>query len=281
MSTARSSPATKLPQELVEMILSYLIYDLHSLLACSMICYSWYIAAVPHLHSTLTTDDRDYPSRKHWWPKPLRKSYELGLLPFVKRLRIRLWEDPYGFDYFMFDPDRLGKHSLHYFSALTNLQELGIDYLQVSDFMPTIIHCFGHLSPTLRFLALNEPNGSCRQILFFIGLFPNLQDLKLHCNLPANKRESTADARLVPLSIPPLRGRLILACFTRENLVRDMIALFGGLRFRYVDLFRVDCVRLLLGACAETLETLKLYPTDPYGEEFLKRRRERTRVNDL
>ena len=44
--------------------------------------------------------------------------------------------------------------------------------------------------------------------------------------------------------------------------------LFGGLRFRYMDVFMVKCMRLLLGACADTLEGLRLYPTDPYGEEL-------------
>ena len=63
-------------------------------------------------------------------------------------------------------------------SALTNLQELGIDDLQAFDFMPNIQQCFGHFAPTLRFLALKSPGGSCRQILYFIGLFSSLQDLK-------------------------------------------------------------------------------------------------------
>ena len=49
--------------------------------------------------------------------------------------------------------------------------------------------------------------------------------------------------------------------------MKDMITFFGGLRFRYMALFRVKCVRLLLHACADTLEGLRLYPTDPYGEE--------------
>jgi len=273
VSTACSSPVTKLPQELVEMILSHLIYNRPSLLACSMTCYSWYIAAAPYLHYSLTTDDEGWRDRKNPWPRPLQKSYELGLLPLVKRFRVRLrLAGPHR--YWVFGPSRLSRRTLRCFSALTNLQELGIDYLQVSDFMPTIRECFGHLSPTLRFLALKEPNGSCRQILYFIGLFPNLQDLKLHCCVRPGEQESIADATLVPLSIPPLRGRLILTCFARENLVRDMIAIFGGLRFRYMDLFRVKCIRLLLYACAETLETLKLYPTDTYGEEFPKRRNE-------
>ena len=36
-----------------------------------------------------------------------------------------------------------------------------------------------------------------------------------------------------------------------------------------MDLFKVRCVRLLLDACVESLETLRLYPTDQYGEEFV------------
>ena len=49
---------------------------------------------------------------------------------------------------------------------------------------------------------------------------------------------------------------------------KDMIALFGGIRFRHMKLLHVDGMQLLLGACTETLETLKLYPTDPCGEQL-------------
>ena len=265
-SAARSSPITKLPQELVEMNISCFIYDTRTLLACSLTRYSWYIAAVPHLHHTLTTDDSLLGpcNRKYRWPGPLRKSYNLGLLPLVKRFRIRQGDLRYSCP--KFTPGQLGRRNLHYFSALTNLQELGIDNLQISSFMPIIQQCFGHFSPTLRFLALKEPSGSCRQILYFVGLFPNLEDLKLHSILPTDERESPADAALVPLSTPPLRGRLTLTWFMWEDLVEGMIAFFGGLRFRYMDLFKVKCVPLLLHTCAETLETLRLYPTDPYSE---------------
>ena len=202
----------------------------------------------------------DEKPKKYLWPGPLQNSYELGLLPLVgKRFRFRL-------DFYPDNKFTLNDHTLRYFSALTNLQELGIDHLRVPDFMPNIQRCFGHFAPTLRFLALKEPEGSCRQILYFIGLFPHLQDLKLFYRTPIENRESTADLELVPLSIPPLCGRLTLTHFTWVRLVEDMIALFGGLHFRYMDLFRVKCVRLLLAACAETLEVLRLYPTDPYGE---------------
>ena len=259
------------------MILSYLIYDTPSLLACSLTCCSWYTTVAPRLHHSLTTDNHMFHlhGSRYLWPKPLRKSYNLGLLPLVKRFRIRLGEDGNEFT-----PAWLGWRTLRYFSVLTNLQELGIDNLQIPAFMPDIQRWFGHFSPTLRFLALKEPKGSCRQILYFIGLFPNLQDLKLNYPLPADEKESTADATLTPLSVPPLRGCLTLTCFTRQKLVKDMIALFGGLRFCRMDLFRVNCVRLLLDECADTLETLRLYPTEPYGEKIFGRKRERAQVID-
>ena len=117
--------------------------------------------------------------------------------------------------------------------------------------------------------------------LVFVGVFPNLQDLKLSCSSLKDERESTADATLTPPSIPPLQGWLILTFFTRENLVKVMIVLFGGLRFRSMDLFGVKCVRLLLAACTETLETLRLYPSDQYGGWSPEKIEEnRTQVND-
>lgn len=266
ISAPRSSPIARLPQELVEIIISYFIHDTKTLLACSTTCYAWYIAVVPHLHYNLTTDNWLLLAReeRYRWPTPLQRSYKLGLLPLVKRFRIRLNYSPFS----KFSPDWLNKRNLRYFTALTNLQELGIDDLQLSDFMPNIQHIFGHFAPTLRFLALRQPEGTCREILYFIGLFPNLQDLKLCYSLPLKEEDGEDNPALVPLSTPPLRGRLTLTCFTRDSLVKGMITSFGGLRFRSMDLFRVTCAQLLLDSCAETLETIRLYPTDPCGEFF-------------
>jgi hypothetical protein len=197
---------------------------------------------------------------KYFWPVPLEESYRLGLLLLVKRFRVRLKDgDKFG-------PERLGKNTMRYFSALTSLQELGIDNLQVSDFMPNVHQWFGHLSPTLRFLALKRPNGSCRQVLYFIGLFPNLQDFKLLYDFTGNEQESTTDATLIPLSTPPLQGWLTLIHCKKTIFVKEMITLFGGIRFRHMELFGVAFLRVVLDACGETLETLRWYPTDPFGK---------------
>ena len=73
---------------------------------------------------------------------------------------------------------------------------------------------------------------------------------------------------LIPPTKPPLDGRLTLTCFLREDLAKDMVNLFDGLRFRYMDLFGVNCTGTFLGACAKTLETLRLYPTDLFCEDL-------------
>jgi len=276
--TPCTSPITRIPRELVEAVISYFIYDTPTLLACSMTCYSWYIATVPLLHRSLTTDQSYFTRRdpKRRWPRPLRESYKLGLLPLVKSLRIRGGGSPSA----DFTSWRFRISALRYFPAFTNLRELGIDRLRVSSSMKNLRQCFGRFAPTLQFLALSEPKGSCREILYLIGLFPNLQDLKLCYPFPVEEQETTADVALVPLSVPPLHGRLTLTCFTRKKLIQDMIAFFGGLRFRRMDLFRANCVRLLLDTCAETLETLRLYPTDPYGEDFSANRGEKTETKN-
>lgn len=250
-------PHPSLPQELVDMIISYLMYDTRTLLACTMTCFSWYIAAVPHLHYSLTTYRQagyiDLRHEKYHWPRPLKKSYKLGLFPFVNRLSIR-WTE------FEFNAKWFDKTTFRYFSALTNLRVLRINKLQVSGFMPRIRQYFGHFAPALQDLCLIEPCGTYRQILYFIGLFPKLQNLRLSYLRFVTEHESSAE-QLIPLSAPPLCGTLVFKRYNGEALVKGMIEFFGGLRFRYVNILQVDCTGLVLEACAETLEKLRLCPS--------------------
>ena len=55
-SMTRSSPATRLPLDLIETIVAYIFYDTPSLCACTMTCYSRHSIAVPYLHRTLTVE---------------------------------------------------------------------------------------------------------------------------------------------------------------------------------------------------------------------------------
>lgn len=75
---------------------------------CTMTRYSWYIAAVFHLHHILTTDNQVFYPRDNVY---------LRLLPLVRRFWIRKLPEPFT----GFSPDRFGWCTLCYFSALTNL----------------------------------------------------------------------------------------------------------------------------------------------------------------
>ena len=254
--------AVGLPQELVDTIISY-IYDVNTLCFCSMTCRSWYSAAVPRLHYSLTTINTWNPVRNQW-PKPLQGSYELGLLGLVKRFSIL---DRFSCLIASFTPERLDGCNLRYFSALVNLRELRIEGLQLPGFIPNIGRCFGHLAPRLESLALSTPDASCRQILYLIGHFPRLQNFELR-GLGLTVEDKTSLALVLPPT-PPLCGRLTLKCLAGEKFARDIIAFSGGLRFRCLCLEYTDCALRILDACVETLETLRLCPDDRNGENFL------------
>jgi len=267
-STKPSSPATRLPLELVEMIISYLIYDTRSLRACTLTCYSWYIAAVPHLHYNLFITG--LWGRKFQWPNPLLHMHTLGLLPFVKTLWVGGIRGLFdiGIHSRAFTPKYFNRYTLRRFTALNNVQRLTMDYLNIPSFMPRIRQYFGHFMPTVQELTLRNPIGSRRQIIYFIGLFQRLESLNLTYHGLDLQEEPPDDLTLFPPFTPPLRRWLVLTSFRRVGLLKDMIDLFGGLRFRRMDLFDVDGMPLLLDACAETLEVLRVYPTDPRGEQF-------------
>ena len=159
------------------------------------------------------------------------------------------------------------QRTLHQFRALTNVQDLRLASLDIPNFMPQIQGYFRNFLPTLQSLCLRAPRGSNRQITYFVGIFQYLQDLEL-TDSKANVRRELADGlKLVPPTPPP-QGWLAMRQFTQVGFVKDMIDLFGGIRFRYMELHNVPGMRLLLGVCAKTLETLMVCPTDPHGERL-------------
>jgi len=253
MTRAMHDLTYRFPPELTEMIIAHLSGDLHALKAFSLTCREWYIAAVPHLHHTLTLKDT-VPEKIHDKLKPVSKLDELGLAPHVKEIRVM---QPRRTANFWFKPQAFSRHDLRHFSAFTNVQVLILQNMDISSFMPNVDRYFGHLSPTLRTIVLGQPRCTPRQLLSFLSLFSNLDDIYIYSPI----RETTKvvhDSELVLFSSPKLRGRLELSDFTWVETLKDLITLCGGLRFRDVDLRdAVSCPPSLLEACAETLETLR------------------------
>ena len=244
------------------MIVANLIYDIPSLRVCTLTCYSWYIAAAPHLHYDLFINS-DFLDGKFRWPNPLLHMHRLGLLPFVEIFYFRGSNKDDVFSSKLFN-----RHVMRQFSALTNVQGLTITYLDIPSFMPGIRRYFKHFMPTVRQLCLTEPKGSPRQLIYFIGLFEHLGNLSLLYDRPKSGGESEDDLTLTPTFTPPLGGQLRLTYFRRVGLLKDMVDLFGGIRFTAMDLFDVEGIPFLLDACAKTLKSLVLYPSDPRGEQL-------------
>jgi len=241
-----------LPYDIVEMIIAYLARDLDALKACSLACRSWYIAAVPRIHHTLTLSNKSGDESRRWL-EPLSALHGFGLTSPIKMIRIKqqsLGEDPW------FVPQAFSPDDLRHFSAFTNVQALMFHKVDVSKLIPGIEHYFGHFLPTLRSIELAVPRCTPRQLSYFLSLFPNLDDVNI-C-FPRNPSSiAIPDTELVLSSAPKLQGRLELRQINWVEPWTDLFTSRGGLRFHYVDLRWVGgCAPFLLGACAETLETL-------------------------
>ena len=104
-----------------------------------------------------------------------------------------------------------------------NVQELQLVHFNISICMPYIQECFGHFAPAVQKLDLLTPKGSCCQIVYFIGLFPNLQDLTLRYPMHPEEEGGVLDSTLIPHFKPPLHGSFTLSGNEGEALVREMI----------------------------------------------------------
>lgn len=273
---ASEGAVASLPPEILRMIIDYLAYNTPSLCACSLTCRSWYDAAAPYLHATLYSTI-SLQDQKYEWPHPINSAQKLNFLPFVRDVRICFMAGYAGhFSPWMFNP----RHSiLSKFLSLVNVQSLELHKLNIPSFLPVIQQYFGHMFPTVQTLALKHPLGSKQHILYFVGSFPRLENLIFYDGA-FDFWEEKPNSVPIPPSNPPLRGRLVIRDCVPPRFIEEMIRSFGGIRCRHLELHEVYGTRLLLSACAETLQSLRLDPTDPRGE-YLGLRRAGFPTNNL
>lgn len=243
--------------------MAYLTYDIQALKACAVTCFTWYNVATPHLHHTLTLRQWATDASRTYL-NPLEYLHKLELLPFIKQVQFErgIFGSPWVVPR-IFDPE-----SIQYFGALENLQNLAIADLDFSRFPVGVGEYFGHSSSRLRSVALNAPRGTRRQLLDFFRLFPELDDIKISHYYPWTGAYDALDTPLIPIR-GELRGQLTLIDFSDEELLKDIIVAFGGIRFTSMDLDDVLGMQLLLEACADSLEAVHIHPGD--GVQLCKR----------
>ena len=99
---------------------------------------------------------------------------------------------------------------------------------QVHGKAPTVLQALPANGPIPR---PREPRGSRRQIVYFIGLFLYLEDLKFLYDTVDRWEEPVDDPTLILPFGPPSGGRLTVMCFTRVGVLKGMIRLFRGSNF--------------------------------------------------
>ena len=253
--------ALHLPYEIIDIIIAHVAHDLNTLKACSLICRSWYIAAVPRIHHTVSFGgNRTFASVGAGF-KILSGLQELNLMPLVREVRILEggWLDSSFGPGVFYTPKYLA-----HFSAFTNVHTLKIQSLDISGFLPCLRRYFEQFSTTLRSISLEDPYfSSPRQLSCFLSFFRNLDDIDIRAYYQHDAH--LPDTEPVPFYAPALRGRLTLHSFPLAETWAHLIDV-GGLRFRHVNLRNSSsCIPLILEACAETLETLRFHMTNPSG----------------
>jgi hypothetical protein len=240
----------RLPYEIIETIIANIAHNLDALKALSLTCRSWHTATAPHLHHTLTLANRGEL-------RLLSKLHRLGLMSLIKEIRVAQFPDTW------LVPQAFSRRDLRYFSAFANVQILRLENLEVSRFIPRIERYFSHFSPTLRSIMLLSPLCNPRQLLHFLSLFPNLDDITIWDFSTHTQNVAIPDTEVVPFSTPRLRGRLAIRGFDSVETWTCLIASGGSLQLHYLDLWRVGgCAPIMFEACAETLEKLRLYAAD-------------------
>jgi len=138
--------------------------------------------------------------------------HRLGLFPLVKKLQIH---EGYYPEHRMFTPKGLDCRTLRHLFALTNVQELDIDNLNIPSFMQRIRRYSKNFLPTVRSLSLRSRRGSRQEILYVVGLFQHLEDLELRCKRCRRFRLPWDSPALIPLFVPPLGGRVTMTSVTK------------------------------------------------------------------
>ena len=256
----------RLPHEIVEMAIAHLIGDRDALRACSLTCRSWHATVVPYIYHTLLLGEKQPGARfgKLW---PLSKIHKKCLTHLVKEIRVRQRNGRPGW----FLPRAFSSSDLRYFSAFSSVQTLKTQRFNISRFIPGIERYFEQFSPTLRSISLSEPKchpPPSQQLPYFLSLFPNLDDINISNPQEHYVRtDPIPSEELVPFSAPKLRGELTLYAFYLDETWTYLISACGGLRFRYMELcMDIGCAPILLGACAETLETLRFSVTNDLSQ---------------
>ena len=252
----------RLPQELVDEILGYLLDDLDALKACSLTCKHLFGPTRPLIHQHLyLVSGPEYPkSRRSLFGRGKSKvdprafgrlidADRLGLLRYTRHLTFKERSGILG----PFHPSEVQKHLPH-LRSITRLRRLTLDQVYVPPFFPVFEECFGMFVNTVRQLDVRGFYGTVPDLFYFICQFPLLEDL----NIIAPSHDGAQPGNTVPAitQLPPFRGKLVLSNIWSGWYPGALAVLPGGLNFHALELYRCNPSQVFLGACSHTVTSV-------------------------
>ena len=255
----------RLPQELIDEILDYLLDDLFTLKACSLVCKCLFGATRPLIHQRLVClgsdprllqaeSKRSLFSRRKKDPgvfEQLIGKGRLGVLRYTKHLTLKpsnMSSCP------RYNPEDI-QECLPHLRSITGLHTLTLVKFHIPPFTLVFNECFGTFTTTLRHLDIRHPDGVHRALLYIISQFPLLEDLTI---VSSPHRLFPHPGYSIPTitQSPPLRGKLVLVKAPSWELSGGLAAFPKGLNFCSLELSWCERPQALLAACGHTVKSI-------------------------
>lgn len=248
------STMDKLPQELIDKIISSIDQTSPSgyfaLFACSRVSRAWRRQAQKGLFPDIRFMNVDQLRR---WDRNVRLGSEIST--YVRRLHWSVWPTE------MDQPDPFLENSFPgRFSSFSNIEDLFVSNLSLRYFHTTAIErIFGHLSHSLRSLAISQLTTDPDKWCFLVSLFPNLRRISIFDTIML---EGGAPGLDHPHSFN-FTGHIALYNHGTEKLFRCIAGLnprFEAFEVHAVDGALVDTFNLVVRSCSATLTEISITP---------------------
>jgi hypothetical protein len=240
-----------LPLELVEEIIDLLVGDTKSLHSCSLVSTSWIHRSRRHLFADIKL--HSLSDLKSWFSAGLGPSSD----------HVRALDLAQNDEVQWITPDSLAG-AFNDFSSFHNVRSLALTGLDLTLFDEhSLTRFFGHFSEHLISLSVKGMTVHPDALLFFVCMFPRLDNLKLDY-LMMGMGKGTISYR-EPAITPRFRGKLALANIKSHG--ASMISPFvdSPLPMAFEDVSVVDCrfdtpkpLKDLFVACQATMKKIKV-----------------------
>jgi hypothetical protein len=236
------------PQELVDEVIDNL-NNPRDLRACSLVSSKWVERSRRKLFANVALNTWNFDKwRRNIPPGPN------GISAYARSLTLRQARSIVSLE-----PETL----MGIMDHLTSFQRLKALFLHDVNFDdlfdgPSLTQCFGHFGGSVESLRLHRVRTDMSTMLFFIGLFPNLDHLAISSPILLSSGETE-----VPKGPLPLRGTLQLCGLgtTSSTLLQGIILIplrLDGISVTHSQIADSGILNRLIEACAATLKKVEL-----------------------